>query len=403
MSGNNGLENGNFEKDIDGLELNTANEIFNDMYFIVKLFRIQECIDDIWLRDYYSKIIISYLSIVLHECIQAELLDKEKSDTKAVEILKSIRQRTVKLIPDGNSGTINHIMSEMGIDFDHYCFDLQITLNEAKKQELFDIGFTYYDLLDNTGDFETLNSLINIPLQIVEGMISRFFSWDLEQYKKAFDISNQNMYLSQGQIISKEISLHKYPYASGILFKYPEPCREDKITILYYFTLVKQAIVLNVLVPDIINEDGINIDTLSAKCKFRAIIIENIGQYLKKADTPLAKELQATVRMAVRETFFSKNRAVKNNIHYKKIAHYKKEELLDLFNQQEKYLETVMAIFKSKIKYSVGWKYKLIRCIADRTDETMIEVRKKNKSIKKVEDVSVVEWKEAQERLKKKN
>ena len=126
-----------------------------------------------------------------------------------------------------------------------------------------------YKRQDNTGDFETLNSLINIPLQIVEGMISRFFSWDLEQYKKAFDISNQNMYLSQGQIISKEISLHKYPYASGILFKYPEPCREDKITILYYFTLVKQAIVLNVLVPDIINEDGINIDTLSAKMCIR--------------------------------------------------------------------------------------------------------------------------------------
>lgn len=53
-------------------------EVFQDMYFINKMFEIQKSLNDVWLRDFYTKMIASYLSIVLHECLQANLLDKEK-------------------------------------------------------------------------------------------------------------------------------------------------------------------------------------------------------------------------------------------------------------------------------------------------------------------------------------
>lgn len=71
--------------------------------------------------------------------------------------------------------------------------------------------------------------------------------------------------------------------------------------------------------------------------------------------------------------------------------------------QQEIYLKTVLDIFEDKIKYNVGLGYKLIRFIADKTDATMIEVRKMNPERKKLEDVSIEEWEGARTRLSIKN
>ncbi len=88
-----------------------AKEVLQDMFFIVILFHIQDNIDDKWLRDYYTKIIITYLAIVLHECLQADLLDKKRSDDKAKKILRDIRHRIVKLNPSENSKSIKNIMS----------------------------------------------------------------------------------------------------------------------------------------------------------------------------------------------------------------------------------------------------------------------------------------------------
>lgn len=102
-----------------GIDPSVASEILQDMFFVAKIFQIQNYLDDKWLKDYYTKIAISYLSIVLHECLQAKLLDKEKADKVAVKILASIRQRIVKLVPDGNSDSMKHIIDTMGIDFDH--------------------------------------------------------------------------------------------------------------------------------------------------------------------------------------------------------------------------------------------------------------------------------------------
>lgn len=383
-----------------GIDPSVASEILQDMFFVAKIFQIQNYLDDKWLKDYYTKIAISYLSIVLHECLQAKLLDKEKADKVAVKILASIRQRIVKLVPDGNSDSMKHIIDTMGIDFDHYCFDLQITLNESNNQELFDIGFTYYDLLNTTEELDVFNSLIRIPFQIIEGVLSET---SLNEFKAELAILGQSIYSNMGDYVSKSIVLHKYPYASGVFFKYPEICREDKLVVLYYYTLVKQAMMLDILIPDYTYKDEIVIDTTPAKCKFRAIIIENIGQYLKKSDSPMAKELCVGINNAVEKSFFSKNRSVKNNIHYKKTTVYGKDEIVKLYAQQELYLEAVKKIFDSKIKYKVGWKYRLIRFIADKTDATMIEVRKKNKNMKRFEDVSIDEWENARERIRKKD
>lgn len=373
---------------------NVAIEILQDMYFVTKIFRIQSCVEDIWLKDYYTKIAVSYLAIVLHECLQAKLLDKEKSDQKAVRLLSRIRHRIVKFIPMNDSNTIKNIADTMGIDFDHYTFDLQIALNEKNQNELYDIGFTYYDLFGDEEEKEIINSLIKIPFEIVNEVISKS---SLNKYE--VDTLFQKIHSSIGNTISNTVFLHKYPYASSSLFKKSKLERNDKMMILYYYTLVKQASLLDILVPDEIEQMAGLSDTIHTKCKFRAIIIENFGQFLMRMSTPLAKELQLRINTLMNKSFFSANRAVKNNIHYKRISTYSRDDIRELYEQQGIYLGAVLEIFDSRIRYHVDWRYKLIKFIADRTDSTMIEIRRKNPEIKRLEDVSVNEWEEAKSRM----
>ena len=169
--------------------------------------------------------------------------------------------------------------------------------------------------------------------------------------------------------------------------------------ILYYYTLVKQASLLDILVPDEIEQMAGLIDTIHTKCKFRAIIIENFGQFLMRMSTPLAKELQLRIDALMNKSFFSANRAIKNNIHYMRISTYSRDDIRELYEQQGIYLGAVLEVFDSRIRYHVDWRYKLIKFIADRTDSTMIEIRRKNPEIKRLEDVSVNEWEEAKSRM----
>lgn len=383
----------------ENMDQNVAIEILHDMYFISKLFEIQSRLEDEWLRDYYTKIAVPYLSIIIHECFQAGVLDKNKWNKDTLNLLKTIRQRIVKLVPSINSNSIKKIIDSMGIDFDYYCFDLQLAVNESNNRELFDIGFTYYDLLQGTRNMKNFDSLIRIPLQLVENILK---TESFCKYSDAITLLFQGVYFEISKTVSTEISLKKYSYSSSVFFKYPEIHKEDKLVVLYYFTLVKQAILLDVLIPESKEESMKFFDTKRAKCKFRAIVIENIGQFLKAANSSLAEEMRRNINKVITPSFFSVNRSIKNNIHYKKITEFDQNDIQNVYVQQELYLKIVLNIFEEKIKYNVGLKYKLIRFIADKTDATMIEVRKMNPKRKKLEDVTVEEWEEAKERLRKK-
>ena len=228
------------------------------------------------------------------------------------------------------------------------------------------------------------------------------FPFEVITYLKTnMGIENKKRYSDIGNSISKKVVLRSYPYASGVFWGRPEICREDKIVVLYYYTLVKQALALDFLVPKNLYPDEYEIDTMSAKCKFRAIIIENIGLYLKKANSSLAEEMRVAINDAMDVAFYKVNRSVKNNIHYKKTTVYSKAEIEKLYFQQGVYLKIVKKIFDSKIKYKIGFIYKIIRYVADKTDATMIEIRKENADVKKAEDVSRDEWDSARERIRK--
>ena len=386
------------EEKKENLSNDSIFEIFRDMSFINKMYYIQNGIKDRYLRDQYTKLIVSYLAIILHECIQAGFIKKCDLDKNVIKILRLIRQRIIKLIPNESSESICKIVDAMGIDFKHYCFDLQILINEIRKDEIFSINFTYYDLICDIV-MAYFNALISIPINVVRDC-SRII--DPENYKQ-WSINDENdIFIKYKDSISGRINLINYPYASVVSFRDHTFSNEEKLMILYYYTMVKHAAIIETLAPDYIMEDTL-ISTIRSKTKFRAIIIENLGKYLKAAKTPLAEELRIGIKKVIMyDNFFSRNRALKNNIHYSKIEFFSFEDILRIYNQQQLYLETILKIFDSKLNIKIDWKYKAIRFIADRTDSTMIALRKKNKNYKRWEDVPEEEWEQVKKGLKRK-
>ena len=102
---------------------------------------------------------------------------------------------------------------------------------------------------------------------------------------------------------------------------------------------------IDFLVPDYTDQGEIILDMMGAKCKFRAIVIASIGEFLKDATTPLAEELRVATNTAMESSFFPLNRAVKNNIHYNRTTVFEKDDLRKIYLQQERYLQIVLDIF----------------------------------------------------------
>lgn len=383
---------------MDNWSRNSFFEIFRDMFFINKIFYIQKDIKDRFLREQYTKLIISYLAIILHECIQAGFIKRCDLDKDVIKILGLIRQRVIKLIPDDSSKSICKIVDSMGIDFKRYCFDLQIQINENRNDEIFSINFTYYDLLCNN-IMEYFNALISIPITLVRDCTKII---DPENYKQ-WPINDENdIFEKYKDSVSRKISLKNFPYASAVSFYDHTIPDKEKLMILYYYTMIKHAVIIETLVPDYTMEDTLT-STIRSKTKFRAVIIENLGKYLKNTKTSIADELRIGIENVIIDgNFFSRNRALKNNIHYSKIEVFSFEDILQIYNQQQLYLETILKIFDSKLNIKIDWKYKAIRFIADRTDSTMIALRKKNKNYKRWEDVPEEEWEQVKKRLKRK-
>lgn len=131
---------------VTGIDPAVASEVLNDMYFITKIFIIQSQISDKWLRDYYTKLAISSLSIVLHECLQAGLLNKQKSDREAVKLLRTIRHRMVKLVPKRSSDSIKSLMDTITMK---HRIAARSSVDEEKNTSNFDQLTDYLEDTDN--------------------------------------------------------------------------------------------------------------------------------------------------------------------------------------------------------------------------------------------------------------
>ncbi len=311
-------------------------------------------------------------SIFLYELADADIINKQDLTDDVFSLIEDLRQRMVHKKPMKNTKLTQHIKSDMEIDFEHYIYDNAITVENNNKSLLYSINFGVWDLITmDSGMVTTFNQLALIP---EEGM--KVFLRDKIGPDVLFDLLEKQC----ERIAIKAEKLFnpvKYSYASGVLFKNPEPCEKDKLTILFYYTFVKLFSMTTLFVPiDVISFGSIEINIRQSMLKYRATLIELIGNDIRHNNTKLSNEIKDRLEEVIDHRWYSLNRKLRNNIHYGETKVISSSELAYIESYQYQYYKTILSIFDNHINYSLGRKYKTIKWIADHTDTSM---REKNK------------------------
>lgn len=180
-----------------------------------------------------------------------------------------------------------------------------------------------------------------------------------------------------------KLSPVKYPYASAVFFKNPEPEEQDKYTVMYYYSYFSLFGMLDEFVPALkVEGEVINIDVSYSVMKLKAMLICTFGDAIFELKTPMVQSIKKEIEDSFGESdVFKINRRLRNNLHYNSVEKLSDIELerIDIF--QRKYMEIVLDTFKKNIKFKIGKWYQLIKWIADHTDEKILE-EKKNKQNK---------------------
>ena len=286
-------------------------EILNDFFWLAYILKFINKIDNLWIKSYISNFILFFSSIYSHELIVANFGNISPNITMTRKELKNIRMNNVKLLPMESAESIKNKMNDMGVDFNHYVFDMNIICDN--NLELFDTNFRMWEYqTKNEEQFENLNAIVNTPLTWTK----RFLG---EYYKQIFDLLEE---LSDKYVDNiNKYNLKNYIYPSCKLFK-NNLSIDEKIYIMQRYGLVKSIIWLeNVFKEKIKLEFGdLKFDLERFFLKIKAIVIEIIGNDRHNCDYEIIKQLLRTNDKTIDSKFFKINRRMRDNIHYSKTS-----------------------------------------------------------------------------------
>lgn len=347
---------------------NTAAEFNQDLLMLYACHKTQLAIKNRALRELYLLLEVYIAITILYEFINAENIQSHIPEEDWA-FLQKWRNRLLKKHAIPGSRTIGSIAEEMEIDFSHYFIESIVTINQGTG-ELLGINFGTYDLqiLDDT-EWRIINELIETVIQGLESHYERATIVQIESFCKVYAAA-----------IERHFNVQHYHYASGVMFKRPEPCDEDKYMIMYYYTFMSLAYIADILIPPL--DTGVDIIRGTYRVsvmKIKAEMIESFGECIKVPKTPLANEIAIRINDHVDKTVFALNRSLRNNLHYGWHYDFTAEELARIDRFQNSYFEIVMMSFKERLNIKVGRTYKAVMWIAEHTDTEHVKAKRQMK------------------------
>lgn len=339
------------------------NEISQDFLFILLIFTLKRNVKDILLKELMGEIGVFALSIFTHELAKTEYLSKNDITAENRKILNDYRQRFLKKKPAIESEFMASLRGDMAIDFDHYVFDLVLMITRENNTELFDINFALWDMNHLSQEREDFfEELTHLAFRVSTSFLQALGT----DYKEVASLIESGAKEALKNLLAIP-QLDKKSYSSNKLFKATEANVQDKLIVLYRYSLIHTALLLDKIMPWSleIKAEPFFIKTSYTSIKLKAIIIELLFQDIKNLDTPMIQEINNVIEQHISDkNFFSINRKMRNNIHYGKTQVMSKLEYEMLERYQNFYLETILNVFKSKIFINFGIRYKLCLWIA---------------------------------------
>ncbi|MDD6441955.1 MAG: hypothetical protein PUG71_07600 [bacterium] len=147
---------------------------------------------------------------------------------------------------------LDTIREEMEIDFNHFAYDMILTVDKHDKSKLYSINLGLWDLQRVEREkLELFNSLAGYPEKLIKELL-----YDIVDQKVADALIQKYDAVCETHAaeIENKMSPVKYPYASAVFFKNPEPEEQDKYTIMYYYSYFSLFSMLDEFVPTLKNE-----------------------------------------------------------------------------------------------------------------------------------------------------
>jgi len=328
------------------MPLDNIKEITQDALFFSLFLRMKREMKDISAKSYLSlfmkqlsSLFLLELMRVLQEFEGVNIKDIFKKFDKYNQKLKNERNKIKLKIKD--SDTIKNKTNNMGIDFNTLTYDINIFLNSSNKL----LYFNFEEFAEDE-DFLFWDTLFVVPEMVLQIILKKDLDEIFEEPTKNFDVITN--------LLEKNISSKCYAYSTYKLFnKKSNLDNEDKNLILYRYRLIESIILVCIiffnfgdLVMIYSDHPELNFSFKDYLRKLKSLVIDIVGNDLMELNTNFSKGVLKKINSVIPENFYSVNRKVRNNIHYKSnysIITDEDKKILDEY--QNKYLDIVSEEF----------------------------------------------------------
>lgn len=227
----------------------------------------------------------------------------------------------------------------MGLDFNNKVYDMNIIV---RNNDL--IGMNYEDYMDeiNKEDFDFWESLFDFPRRTLEAFIlSLNFDINLDDVFENFSEQLEQI----ASDVENKLFCSRYSYSSYMLFSKSKSLDLiDKVFILYRYRMISSVTNIEYVLPSFEINLGNNCVISLKKFfrKYKALIIEIVGEELKNMDTEFSSNIKNSFQSDIQNNkFWSLNRAIRNNLHYVETKLLTEEELEIVDHYQSIYLNLI--------------------------------------------------------------
>lgn len=326
-----------------GWSLETIYEIVGDLVCFELILKVKSLVKNIEVKTYLSQFLKTLAPMYAYEIANSlqSLCVMNKNDFFNPGMDKKVqeeRQKSVKRVIVKSSHK-EAIIQDMGLDFNNKVYDMNIIV---RNNDL--IGMNYEDYMDeiNKEDFDFWESLFDFPRRTLEAFIlSLNFDINLDDVFENFSEQLEQI----ASDVENKLFCSRYSYSSYMLFSKSKSLDLiDKVFILYRYRMISSVTNIEYVLPSFEINLGNNCVISLKKFfrKYKALIIEIVGEELKNMDTEFSSNIKNSFQSDIQNNkFWSLNRAIRNNLHYVETKLLTEEELEIVDHYQSIYLNLI--------------------------------------------------------------
>lgn len=330
-------------------ELKITNEIINDAFWLSYILELKRRIDDYNQKEVLCLFLMTFSSIFCEETIRAGYGGMGEDTITTEREISDFRNNNLKRCFKTNSEIARQVISEMGIDLEHYVFDIILLIANSK---IVDINFRSWRY-DKEKEAKLLECVVSTPNAWMDALMPNLYVTMLDMMKKQMELHITK--ISSIQILKKS-------YSSYRLFFNSEISNDNKLYILQRYGLVQIVKFMDSLfgvnISFHINRLIITSRIFIAKCK--ALLIEMFYNDFKNNNSiTVLKDIFSQNKKDIPGEFYVLNRKLRDNIHYGDYHYLTESQLADVIKFQDVYLKNVMNFFDRELTVQFGPRYEL--------------------------------------------